>query len=232
MAERIQVVADDRERPSGIPGLLAAQTDVDLRVERLPVGDYLVDDSVVIERKTAVDFAQSIVDGRLFAQASRLASGQRRPAIIIVGTGREWAGLGVPRHALQGALITLMLIFDIPVFRALDADEAARLIVYVGRQLARLRNPDLAICRPAKAKRKRTRQLRLLQNLPGIGPKRAGALLEHFVTVRACLDASGADLEQVTGIGRGTAQAIVSTVNETRADYTTHAADAGDAFPV
>jgi ERCC4-type nuclease len=219
MAERIHVMADYRERPSGIPDLLAAREDVELHIERLPVGDYLVDGAVVIERKSASDFAQSIVDGRLFAQASRLTSGPRRPAIILMGTGREWAGLGVPRHALQGALITLMLVFDIPVLRALDEEEAARLILYVGQQLTRLRDPNRAALRPAKAKRKRTRQLRLLQNLPGVGPKRAAAMLERFGTVRACLAASDRDLEQVSGIGPATARSIVHTVNEARGDY-------------
>jgi ERCC4-type nuclease len=35
---------------------------------------------VLIERKTAVDFAQSLMDGRLFAQASRMAASPlRRP---------------------------------------------------------------------------------------------------------------------------------------------------------
>ncbi|HMP76494.1 MAG TPA: ERCC4 domain-containing protein [Kiritimatiellia bacterium] len=219
MTERIQVVADDRERPSGIPGILTRQDDLDLRIERLPVGDYLVDEAVVIERKSAADFAQSIVDGRLFAQATRLTISRFRPALIIVGSAAEWSAIGVPRHAIQGALVTLMLIYDIPLFRAVDGEEAARLILYIGRQLARLRDPNLVTHRVAKSKHRRARQLRILQHLPGVGPERAFALLEHFGSVRACLSATEEDLGKIRGIGPTTARRIVETVKEPRTTY-------------
>lgn len=218
-AEKIAVVADDRERPSGIPDLLAARPEVEPTIERMDAGDYAVQGAVLIERKAAADFAHSLTDGRLFAQASRLASGRIRPAYIIVGDSQAWASARVPRHALQGALITLMLVFDIPVFRALDAEEAANLILYVGRQMARLRNPGRVLFHQSKAKRRRTRQLRLLQNLPGVGPRRAQELLDHFGSVRACLGATAEDLAEIRGIGRSTARRIVETVNEARPTY-------------
>jgi ERCC4-type nuclease len=109
--------------------------DVVVKIEHLSVGDYCVDGAVLIERKTASDFAQSLIDGRLFGQAGRISSSPLRPAYIIEGTSAEWAGLGVSREALQGALVTLMLIFDVPVFRSLDPAESARLIFYMGSQL-------------------------------------------------------------------------------------------------
>ena len=96
------------------------------------------------------------------------------------------SGLGVSREALQGALVTLMLIFDAPVFRSSDPRESARLILYIGSQLVRLRDTEYVPYRQAKAKRKKTRQLRILQSLLGIGPDRAMQLLERFGTVRAC----------------------------------------------
>ena len=54
--------------------------------------------------------------------------------LVIEGTSAEWAGLGVSREALQGALVTLMLIFDVPVFRSTEPAESARLIHYIGSQ--------------------------------------------------------------------------------------------------
>ncbi len=219
MPHRVLLVADDRERASGIPGLLERMPDVELRIERLVVGDYRVEDSVLIERKSAGDFARSLVDGRLFGQAARLAGSPDRPAFVIQGTPKDWADLGVRREALQGALVTLMLIFDIPVLRAADAEEAARLILYTGRQLARLRDPNHAPWRQAKAKRKRTRQLRLLQTLPGVGSERAKLLLEHFGSIRACLEAPVGDLQKVDGIGPKIAEAIRETIQEDAQRY-------------
>jgi DNA excision repair protein ERCC-4 len=209
-SERLQIVADDRERPSGVVLELEKLDRVAVKIERLSIGDYCVDGAVLIERKTAADFAQSLIDGRLFAQAGRMSTSPLRPAYIIEGTSAEWAGLGVSREALQGALITLMLIFDVPVFRSSDPVESARLIFYIGSQLARLRDPGHVPYRQAKGKRKKTRQLRILQSLPGIGTDRAKKLLERFKTVRACFSASPTELLEVEGIG----PAIVAAIDE------------------
>ena len=211
--EKVQIVVDDRERPSGVIEELEKALDVVVKIEHLPLGDYCVDGAVLIERKTAADFAQSLIDGRLFGQAGRMSSSAWRPAYIIEGTSAEWAALGVSREALQGALVTLMLIFDLPVFRSSDPAESARLIFYIGSQLVRLRDPGYAPYRQAKAKRKKTRQLRILQSLPGVGADRAKKLLERFTTVRACFTASPTELSEVGGIGSKTAGAIDQVIN-------------------
>ena len=46
----------------------------DVQMVRLQTGDYLIDDEVLIERKTIADFATSLADGRLFPQAARFAA--------------------------------------------------------------------------------------------------------------------------------------------------------------
>jgi DNA excision repair protein ERCC-4 len=211
--QTVEIVADDRERPSGVVAELEKAGKATVKVEHLSVGDYCVDGAVLIERKTAADFAQSLMDGRLFSQAGRMSSSPFRPAYIIEGTSTDWSGLGVSREALQGALVTLMLIFDVPVFRSTEPAETARLIYYIGSQLVRLRDPGYAPYRQGKAKRKKTRQLRVLQSLPGIGADRAKKLLERFGTVRACFIATPAELLEVDGIGSKTAAAIDQVIN-------------------
>ena len=163
--ENIQIVVDDRERPSGVVAELEKLGGVVVKIEHLLLGDYCIDGAVLIERKTAADFAQSLIDGRLFGQAGRMATSSLRPAYIIEGTSAEWAGLGVSREALQGALVTLMLIFDVPVFRSSDPAESARLMLYIGSQLVRLGDPRM--------------------DLTG-RPKRSGKRLSNFASCRAC----------------------------------------------
>jgi DNA excision repair protein ERCC-4 len=213
LTEKVQIVADDRERPSGVISELEKLDQAIVKIDRLSLGDYLVDDAILIERKSARDFAESLIERRLFGQASRLVRTNLRPAYIIEGTSDGWSSLQVPRSALQGALITLSLIFDIPIFRSFNVGETARLIAYIGQQLVRLRDPNYAPYRHAKAKRRKARQLHILESLPGIGNDRAKRLLAHFGTVRACLDASQDQLQEVSGIGPKTAETIHSTVN-------------------
>ncbi len=80
-----RIVVDHRERSSGVPELLAAHDRVDLSFAELAIGDYVVDDRVIFERKTIDDFAKSIIDTRLFRQASRLNRASHRSAFIIEG---------------------------------------------------------------------------------------------------------------------------------------------------
>jgi ERCC4-type nuclease len=75
--ETLQVVVDDRERPSGVIAELEKSDRVAVKVEHLSMGDYCLDGAVLIERKTALDFAQSLIDGRLYGQAARTESRKR-----------------------------------------------------------------------------------------------------------------------------------------------------------
>jgi ERCC4-type nuclease len=59
-------VVDHREQNSGVLRALDTMKNVDVRVEYLPLGDYLVDDILLFERKTLTDLTISIKDARLF----------------------------------------------------------------------------------------------------------------------------------------------------------------------
>jgi hypothetical protein len=73
---------DFSERNARLVDRARACGDFDVRMDRLEVGDYCIDGSVVIERKTYVDFAMSLADGRLFPQAAALARSPHRPMVV------------------------------------------------------------------------------------------------------------------------------------------------------
>jgi ERCC4-type nuclease len=121
MPDFTEIIADDRESTSGIFEHLRSFSDVRLHIERLLTGDYIVDNTIIFERKAAADFAESLIDTRLFCQARRLANQSLRGAFIIEGSASDWCKLRVlrvRREAFQGALLTLSLVFDLPVFRS------------------------------------------------------------------------------------------------------------------
>jgi ERCC4-type nuclease len=55
--ENVLIQVDDRERPSGVAEELEKLNGVVVRIEHLAVADYNIDGAVLIERKTATDFA-------------------------------------------------------------------------------------------------------------------------------------------------------------------------------
>ena len=62
----IHIIADDRECKSEVINSLLQIEDVEVSISRLSMGDYKIDNRLIVERKTLKDFAVSIIDGRFF----------------------------------------------------------------------------------------------------------------------------------------------------------------------
>ncbi len=136
---------------------------------------------------------------------------------------------GMRREALQGALVTLTLFLGIPLLRAANPEESARLMLYAARQFDRITSnhpPRLFSGKRPRGKHKT--QLGILQSLPGIGPSTAKNLLEQFGSVEAILAADEQALQEVSGIGAGKAKAIRWAVEESLAGYGIGQADNGN----
>lgn len=209
MLKKTTVIADHREQRSACYQWLKNQPTLNVEIATLSVGDYEIG-SCVIERKTLRDFALSVIDGRLFSQMRRLLA-KKRPVLIIEGDPADMGQYGLSRNALQGALITLSVVYGIPVLYALDATESGQLMLYTAQQDYALRQGISA--RPGYGPKTRTkRQCYILQGLPHIGSQRAQCLLAHFGSVRAVLNASAKELQTVAGIGPKTAAMIEEIV--------------------
>jgi len=135
---RIAVIVDDRESKSEVIKFLSETKNVSVDIKRLSLGDYLVDNRLMFERKTMNDFALSIIDGRLFSQAIRLASSKYNSVLLLEGTGKELTETGIRREAMQGALIAVSIVLGIPVLRSKSPSESAQLALadYVKQRLS------------------------------------------------------------------------------------------------
>lgn len=215
----IKIIADHRERNSGVIEALESIEGVTVSIETLTIGDYQVDNQLLFERKKLLDFANSIKDGRLFRQACNLLSSPLKPVIILEGTSSDLTNSGMRREAIQGALINLVLILGLPILRSLNPAESARLMLYAARQLRAIASGAVQQ-RPGKRPRgKRKTQLHILQGLPGIGAQRAQLLLEVFGSVEAVMAASVEELAALPGMGEKTAQVIRWAVQEKAVQY-------------
>ena len=111
------------------------------------------------------------------------------------------------REAIQGALITLSLVFGIPLLRSRGPNETAKLIIYSANQI--FRRSTSAIHRQVfRPKGKENQQLFVLQGLPNVGSELAKRLLEKFESLEEVFKASEQELQQVSGLGAETAKKI------------------------
>ncbi|MFO7891603.1 MAG: ERCC4 domain-containing protein [bacterium] len=211
MHDRLLISADYREKNSDVYRILKNNKEIHLRVRKLKAGDYCVENKVLCERKTLNDLKQSIIDGRLFKQAINLCQTNLNCVLILEGTGHEFKMGKMSREAIQGALITIILVFGIPVLRSRNAAETVTLFHIIASQLInnnikrikRIRYKPLGIDK---------NKLCLLESLPGIGPETAKNLLDYFGSVRKIVTAKKEDLMIVPGIGKKRAQAIFKVV--------------------
>jgi len=194
MGNGILVIADHREKTSALYRALDAHLDIELRGSHLLAGDYIVASNVTVERKTATDLLRSLQDGRLFRQAARLKRSALRPVLLIEGVSPPGP------HRVRGALTALSVMWYLPVLWATDADEAAAMLVRIGRQLQRDTrgfylhpNPRKRGLDPLKVD--------LLRRLPGIGNDLAARLLTRFGSIDGVMRASAGALRVVPGIG-------------------------------
>lgn len=215
----IQVLVDDREQRSPLWPLLRDSSLFDAQLQRLPLGDYAVGDSLLFERKTLPDLTASIISGRLFDQALRLSkSKRRRPAMILEGTGRDLRACRLSWSAIQGAMATVTLFIGLPVLRTRTPQESLDTLRFAAAQAQAIATG--ALTRKAIRPGGKTQlQCFILQGCPGIGPKRAARLLSHFGSVEAVIRAPEQALASVEGIGLETARRIRWSVEESSPAY-------------
>jgi ERCC4-type nuclease len=200
----LHVIVDSRERNADLISELES-LGIGIQVETLPVGDYVVSDRVCIERKTVSDFESSIVTGRLFEQAKRLADAYERPIIIIEGDREEFRMKG---QVISGAIASLYIDYDIPVIATLGAKESAEMIRYMSKheQDGRAREPSVK--GGARSFTESQFMERIIGNLPGVGIETARNLLDHFGSVQAVASATEKELLKVDNVGSKRAKLI------------------------
>jgi Fanconi anemia group M protein len=201
----MKVTVDYREKASGIIDLLTC-VGVQVEVGKVSYGDYVINDAITMERKTARDFLISLIDGRLFTQVSNLKKHCVHPVLLIEGNPFK-TGLDFDEAAIRGALISIQAIWYIPIMYSRGKEETKDILLMIGRQEETYMDviPLRGGYRPRRLK---SRQLFILQGLPRVGPTAAKRLLTHFRSVSNAINARVEDLVQVEGIGRISAEKI------------------------
>ncbi|MDD5163275.1 MAG: DEAD/DEAH box helicase [Candidatus ainarchaeum sp.] len=206
--EQLLIYADQREQSSEIAKKLSEKGCI-VREKQLEVGDYVLSDRCIVERKTVKDFLQSIIDGRLFTQLPAMTANYESPMIIVEGNYKDLFTLrNIHRNAIIGALTSIAVSYRTPVLFTENADETAEFLFITAKreQLNKYKSIRLRIGRKGMALPERQRFV--IESLPNIGPETAVALLRKFKTIRNISNALGKDLQQLDNLGPKKARQI------------------------
>ena len=200
----ISITADYREKPSGIPDLLI-QSGAAVNFIQLKVGDYVINDEIVVERKSAEDFIQSLVSGRLFIQCANLSRTCLRPLLLLEGNPYQTAHK-IDRQAIKGALLSIVTAWQVPIIYSKNYEDSATIILMLIKQT--VQQSHLVRFSNYKPKRIKNHRLQFLQGLPKTGAVTASRLLDYFGSIDAVVNADVKALQEVNGIGKVVAEKI------------------------
>ncbi len=209
-SDELFVYVDSREGNSRV--IRALDTiGVNVKVNTMAVADYQVSDEVAIERKTASDFVDSIVDKRLFKQAKSMREEFKKPILILEGDD-FYSGFINP-NAIRGSMASIAIDYGISIIPTRNPEDTAAMIKRIAIREQQGEKRSIQIRTERKPQNLWEQQLFIIESLPNIGPVNAKNLLEHFGSVKAVLEADEKQLREVDGIGVKTAKNIREVID-------------------
>jgi len=204
----VRLMVDHRE-PGEMVDRLRAIQNLEIEIAELGIGNSLVENHLVIERKTIADFVTSITEDamRLFHQTDRLARFDA-PAILLID-GDLYSQTRMTLEQIAGTLSYLSVIQRVSILPTLSLAHSAYIVPKLLRHALFGLGHDLGL-RGSRPKDPSQAAAFVLEGIPGVSARRARALLRQFGTLQGVARAEPADLQRVLGIGPATARTIAA----------------------
>jgi Fanconi anemia group M protein len=204
-ANDFEITCDNRETASSVVRNLSLMG-INIRLEQLSVGDYIISKRVGIERKSSQDFIDSIKDGRLFKELKQLIENYERAILIMEGDPFE--NSTISENALYGAITAIILNLGVNLYRTKDSKETGMFLYQLAKKEQSESKSKLKL-RFDKAPIDTSRLLEyLIAGIPGVNALRAQNLLKEFKTLQNIFLADIPDLTKIENIGKKIAQHI------------------------
>ncbi|WP_123535258.1 DEAD/DEAH box helicase [Halosimplex salinum] len=212
--ESVEVVVDQRELDAAIAKDLSRKDEVETRLETLAVGDYVLSDRVVVERKTVSDFLDTLTGGderSMFEQVKDATRYYARPIVVIEGEDL-YGERNVHPNAIRGALASLAVDFGASVLRTTDEDETTELLSVIAAREQEDEDRTVSVHGEKSSKTLAEQQEYVVASVAEVGPVTAESLLAEFGSVEAVLTADADELQTADGVGEVTAERIREVV--------------------
>jgi len=202
-----RVVADEREKASGVPDELS-KLGVRVYFSQLPVADYVLSPEIAVERKSVRDLVSSVYDSRIFSQAARLAASYAKPYLLVEGDSKEVEQVAKNLKSYYGAISNITLAYGLRVISTANHVETA---IAIAELLNHARAKPLRSApmeAPPRSSSLPMQQVYAVASLPGVGRKLAERLLLKYGTPRKVMSLTAGELSMTTGLGWKRAQKI------------------------
>lgn len=207
-AAPLRIVCDHRERD--IIARLRQDPEVVVEETVLEFGDFEVAPGLYIERKTAADLCQSLVDTRATGQVERATESGVKLILLVEGDPFKLRRLH--RNALLGFFSYSAILHGFPVINVPDEDSTCWFVKRAASMARDGLGYELSL-RGATPKTLEAQQRFLVESLPSIGPAKARELLRARGTARRVFTATASEIMAIPGFGDGIAENVARVLD-------------------
>ncbi len=213
ISEDIVIFVDSREKNNPVVKELS-NLGVNIKMELLESADFVLSSDVGVEFKTAEDFVNSIVDGRLLSQAKSLKQNYSKPLMLIEGYENIYNIRNLHPNAIRGAVSSIAVDFGITLIPSKNVKDSAGILLNIARR-EQLKNNRPLQKHFEKPKNSLSEiQEYLISSIPGFGSVLSKPLLKEFKTIKNIANSSVKDFEKIEKIGSKKAKLLYDVFNK------------------
>jgi ERCC4-type nuclease len=187
-----KIIADIHEKDSMIFSVLKSSQDIELMIQPLKIGDFLIGNTI-IERKTTSDFISSILNKRLIEQLNQMQQYENK--IIIIEGNQEELYSKINPNAVRGFILSIITNKQANIIFTKDFKDTATYLTVLAKQQLK---PDTKISLHSRIPKTIEEQKQyILESFPNIGPKKAELLLKKFHSLNNIFNASEQELNEI-----------------------------------
>jgi len=192
-----KIIADIHEKDSMILSELKENKDIDLVIDSLKIGDYLIGNTI-IERKTIPDFISSMLNKRLIEQLNQMQKYKSKLLIIegeIENLYPDKKESKLNPNAIRGFILSIITNYNTNIIFTQNYQDTSNYLITLAKQQLKPKTEISMHARIPKTLREQKKYV--LESFPNIGPKKAKKLLEKFKTLNKVFNASQEELNEI-----------------------------------
>ena len=162
--------------------------------------------------KNHLHFLNSLINGKLFSQISKLRDAYSRPMLIIEGEGLL-TKRNIKHNAIFGSLVSIMIDYGIPIFTTKDDIETANILSLAAKREQKKDKKSVSIRGEKTSMSIQEQQQFIVEGLPNVSSILAKRLLSKFGSIKSIINATENELQDVNGVGKNIALKIIEILN-------------------